>query len=163
VPAFVSLRRGVAPEFTNGERRRKRVNAGMTMQNNQAPEKKRIVFLILALAFLAVIILDYLFQDALYDIAYSDRYFILILLLALPAALFCIVLYNSPRLAAELFGGKAGVPQERKTAPGGISYNVYAEAKPSAVAHHHHRWKAARRERRRVARAEKAKGKPKGR
>lgn len=122
--------------------------------------KRKPVFLVLGLAFLAVILFAYLFEGKLYNIAYSDRYFLLVLLLALPAALFCVVLYNSPRLAAELFGGdQVSLPKGEKI-PGAVKFNVYAEPKPSALAHHHAGWKAARRERRRYARAGKGKGKP---
>jgi hypothetical protein len=132
-----------------------------TPQDTPEPDqpKRKIIFLILGLVFLAAIVAAYVFQDELYNIEYNDRYFLLTLLLAIPAALFCVILYNSPRVASELFGGDVVAPPARKKVSGGITYNVFSEQKPSAIAHHHHGWKAARRERRRLAREAKAKEK----
>ncbi|HXV73693.1 MAG TPA: hypothetical protein VD713_03085 [Sphingomonadales bacterium] len=130
-----------------------------TSDIQHAPKRKPI-FLILGLVFLAVTIAAYVFEDALYGIAYNDHLFLTTLLLAVPAALFCTILYNSPRLAAELFGGEDIPLPKKKGISGGITYNVYAEEKPSGVAHRHAGWRAARRERRRFARTMKGKGRP---
>lgn len=115
--------------------------------------KGPIVFLWLAAVMVVCAIAAYAFKEDLYMINYDDTYFLTILLISVPAALFFLLCYQAPHIGNRLLGREVRLPKEKADQGTGVTYNVFSDETPSAVVSRHRRRKLSRHDRRRYAAA----------
>lgn len=126
-----------------------------TQPQEIAKRKNKFVFLIVGLCCLFSVVVVFFFREALYVITYNDNIFLTLVWVLLLTGFFFLAVYVQPQFISTLFNLNRTTQLKKKNTAPGISYNVYAESRPSSLAQHHGGWKAARRERRRLIRAER--------
>lgn len=115
--------------------------------------KGPIVFLWLAAVMVICAIAAYAFKEDLYMLNYSDTYFLTILLISVPAALFFLLCYQAPHIGNRLLGREVRLPKEKPDQGTAVTYNVFSEDTPSAIVSRHRKRKLSRHARRRYAAA----------
>lgn len=123
----------------------------------EAPKKdegpgKPVVFLILGAVFVTVSVMAYVYEDELYihrpytEFGYHDInvYFILILLVSLIGAFFCLFAYLNPRIGNKILGREEPRATEPHEKLGTVTYSVFADTTAASVKAHHRARKTAR-------------------